>query len=149
MPAPLHSNLVEVTMFKYTVTINIHHTDLVGILYFGRLFEIAHTVYEAFLESKNIHLAHIITTKPYLLPIVHCNADYRRPMYLGEKLQVELTNSAFGEKSYTLQYLFKNSEGLLKANVTTIHAAVDKKTFQSILVPSEVREIVQSLHEFV
>ncbi|RMG27958.1 MAG: acyl-CoA thioesterase, partial [Gammaproteobacteria bacterium] len=61
--------------------------DAAGRIFFPELFRLAQECAEAFLESRGLVLADWMTDGTHLLPVVHAEADYLRPIRLGDRLE--------------------------------------------------------------
>lgn len=66
--------------YRTEVRIPFQHVDAAGVLFFARLFEHAHQVYEGFMEVIGWPLPQLLGEGALMLPIVHAEADYRSPM---------------------------------------------------------------------
>lgn len=127
-------------MFTHQTKIKMHHTDAAGRLFFGHQFAIAHEAYESFLEHIGIPFAEILKTKDYFLPIVHAEADYTKPLFVGDLIEIRLTVINIGETSFELIYDLKDTKGQLVGAVSTTHVTVDNKTQKKMPIPKELRE---------
>jgi YbgC/YbaW family acyl-CoA thioester hydrolase len=118
-----------------------HHTDAAGLLFFGHQFALMHEAYESFFESIGIPFRDLLQKENFFLPIVHAEADYKKPLFVGDPLQITVTIDQIGHTSFMLAYqLHRDSElvGLGK----TIHVTVHKTTRKKSPVPSHLREIL-------
>ncbi len=113
-------------------------TDPGGALFFGHLFRHAHQAYEGFLEAMGLSLTTLIE-EGIALPLVRAEADYHRPMKLGDTIEVELRVKSVGDRSFALDYAFLR-EGTRCATATTVHAAVERATGRSRPLPTRLRE---------
>ena len=125
-------------MFTYTTTVRFHDTDAAGIIYFANVLRIAHTAYESFLESIGSDVGKINGHSTYFFPLVHCEADYTKPMKLGDRLQVRVSLSHLGNTSFALSYQFSNQTEAIMATAKTIHVAVNRASFTSAPLPSDL-----------
>jgi 1,4-dihydroxy-2-naphthoyl-CoA hydrolase len=107
--------------FEYRFTVRLDDTDAAGILYFGHLFRHAHAAYEALLEEAGWGLGRILLERRFLLPLVHCEADFLRPLRLGERVLVRLCLSRLGRHGFHLRYRFDDPQGRLCAALASVH----------------------------
>lgn len=126
-------------MFIHECSVKLHQTDAAGLLFFGHQLTICHDTYELFMESIGEPFATILNERGYLLAIVHAEADYKRKLYVGDRLRVELTVAKVGESSYTLAYAIYDSTNNLAGTASTVHVCVDKKSGQSIPLPNSLK----------
>ncbi len=131
-------------MFEFETAIRMYHTDAAGVIFFSRLFDLAHDCYEAFLDSR-LPLASIVAGGDYLVPVVHTRADYRKPMMLGDRFTVRMTMSKLGNRSFELSYVFVDKEGAAAAEVHTTHVTVDASTRTATAIPDSVRRVLEEL----
>jgi len=127
-------------MFTYQTKIKMHHTDAAGRLFFGHQFAIAHEAYESFLEHIGVSFADILKTKDYFLPIVHAEADYTKPLFVGDLIEIKLKVTNIGQTSFELSYDLKDIKGQSVGTVSTTHVAVDNTTQKKMPIPKELRE---------
>jgi 1,4-dihydroxy-2-naphthoyl-CoA hydrolase len=126
-------------MFETTLDIKLYDTDAAGIVFFVNHFRLAHDAYEAFMKSIGCGLDHIIIETDYILPVVHAEADYKRPIPVGATIGISMT-AAVQETSFILSYKMKDEDGELVATLKTVHVAVDRKTGEKIPLPEEIKE---------
>ena len=76
-------------MYIYKTTLKLHQTDAAGVLFFSKLMEIAYDSYHEFMEHIQFGLGKIIREESFLLPIIHTEADYNKPLFVGDHLTVK------------------------------------------------------------
>lgn len=126
--------------FKNRVTIRLQDTDAAGILFFASQFVYAHETYEKMMESIGVSFAHILDNEPYLIPLVHAEADYSKALRVGQPLDVELTVEKIGTTSFTLAYVFKSENGETVGSCKTVHVTASKSDFGKIPLPAKLRD---------
>ncbi len=127
-------------MFTIDFSVQLPDTDAAGILFFGNYFRLAHDAYEAFMETIGFSLRHIIGEADFLVLIAHAEADYSKPMRLGDKLTAELQVENLGQASFVLAYSLKDVNNDIAATVKTVHVTIDKKSGGKIPLPERLRE---------
>ncbi|MCK5087883.1 MAG: acyl-CoA thioesterase [Melioribacteraceae bacterium] len=133
-------------MFQAKRKIDFYMCDPAGILFYAKLFELAHSVYEEFvLESeleKNYFEDDIIA-----IPILKAEADFNRPIKLHEEINIELivTEIKYSTFELTTQFLSLNDE--LKATVKTVHVFISKDEFKKVEIPGEFRQLLQTIQD--
>ncbi|HOP07920.1 MAG TPA: acyl-CoA thioesterase [candidate division Zixibacteria bacterium] len=132
-------------MFETKTNVKLHDTDAAGVVFFANYFRIAHTAFEALMTSIGVSLDYIIREADYLILIAHADADYDRPLLLGEKITISMKTESIGESSFVLIYDFRDSAGKIAAKVRTVHVAVDKNRAEKIPLPEKVRIGLESL----
>lgn len=127
-------------MFTYQTRIKMHHTDAAGRLFFGHQFAIAHEAYESFLEHIGLSFADILKTRPYFLPIIHAEADYKQQLFVGDLITIQLKVTNIGQTSFSVGYELTNAKGLSVGTVSTVHVSIDNQSQTKIPLPQELRE---------
>jgi len=96
-------NEVETGVFTYTVHARFGDCDPAGIVYFPRFFDWFHQAMEAWFGDA-LDLPYHELLKARGLPAVHTEADYRTPVRLGDRIDVELRVRRIGRSSIVLDY---------------------------------------------
>lgn len=118
---------VHPVVHRAEVEIFLRHTDAAGVLFYPRLMEIAHEVSEQLLVRIGYPIADMVAGKLHHLPIVHAEADYLRPMRLGERYDVAVALHRLGERSLGFTCTFLR-DGAAAAVTRVDHAAIDPGT---------------------
>ncbi len=127
-------------MFTHKLTAQVHDTDAAGVIYFANFYRMAHTTYEAFMESLGYSIRYFLDEAPCLPLIVHSQADYKKPIRTGDKLKIELKVEKVGTSSYGLAYQIKDHNDELVADLKTVHVAVSKRTNGKMPLPEDFKK---------
>ena len=127
-------------MFIHKLTAQVHDTDAAGVIYFANFYRMAHTTYEAFMESIGFSIRYFLDEAPCLPLIVHSQADYKKPIHTGDKLTIELEVEKVGNCSYGLAYQIKDCHNELVADLKTVHVTVSKKTSAKLPLPADFKK---------
>ena len=111
--------------FVHPVTVRLHHSDAAGVIFYSRLLELAHDAYEALLERAGMGLGRVLAQGEVRLPVVAVEAEFVRPIRVGDRLQVELTLTRSGDHSYQVGYRFRDAAGTELARAVTRHVSLD------------------------
>lgn len=130
-------------MYIYRTTIKMHHTDAAGLLFFASQLQIAHEAYESFLESIDFSLAYLLRESNFILPIVHVEADYLVPLFVGDKIMVKVQTGKIGRSSFSLTYDFTNENDHAVGTVRTIHVAIDKVNKSKVMLPDKLKNALK------
>ena len=133
-------------MYTYSTTVRIHHTDAAGIVFFANLFIIAHECYESYLDP-DVTFHSMFNELNLMLPIVHAEADYHKPLQVSDKIKVELRLGNLGESSYSLEYNILTEEGESAGTIKTSHAVKSKNGSRPVLLPEKLIRKLESLKE--
>ena len=132
--------------FTHKLTAQVHDTDAAGVIYFANFYRMAHTTYEAFMESIGFSIRYFLDDAPCLPLIVHSQADYKKPIRTGDKLKIELKVEKVGTSSYGLAYQIKDHNDDLVADLKTVHVTVSKENNGKMPLPENFKK---KLLEFV
>ena len=119
-------NSREWLCFKRTVRFG--ETDAAGVVHFLELFRWCHETWEASLETYGVVLQEIFPTNQIntsqldvALPVVHCEANYFQPLYVGDTINIELNPEKINDSSFVLRFKFKkNGEKIGTVNIKHI-----------------------------
>jgi len=124
-------------MFTLKDKIYFYDCDPAGILFYANIFKIAHKSYEEFLADI-CDIRNFFDDASVLLPIIHSEADYFKPLIEGNEIAVNVSASVVKESSFELTYkLLRNEEVCIIAK--TVHVAVDKKSFAKTKLPDDLK----------
>ena len=106
-------------------TVRFGETDAAGVVHFLELLRWCHETWEASLEKHGVVLQEIFpTTQIHVsqldvaLPVVHCEANYFQPLYVGDTINIELNPEKINDSSFVLRFKFKkNGEKIGMANI--------------------------------
>ena len=97
-------------------TVRFGETDAAGVVHFLELFRWCHETWEESLEKYGIVLQEIFPTTQInisqlevALPVVHCEANYFQPLYVGDTINIELNPEKINESSFVLRFKFKKN----------------------------------------
>ena len=113
--------------------------DAARIIFYGayiHFFEYAET--ELF-RAVGLHYGVMFDELKIWLPRVHLECDFHRAARLDDLLEVTVYVGRFGTKSMRLNFEVRRGEELI-ATAHFVLAAVDQTTFETVPIPSELRE---------
>ena len=128
--------------FTIAFPVRFQDVDAGGVLFFGRIYDYCHQAYEEFWGSEGIDRAHFFAGAKYLVPIAHSEADYRRPIRHGDRIEVRIDVTRVGRASFTLRYHVTGVEGYVRVEASTVHAFVDRQAMRPIPIPESLRGIL-------
>ena len=134
-------------MFTYQHKLKLHETDAAGLLFFSNQLKIMHDAYEALLEHIGFSFAELIKNKSYFLPIVHAEADYKKAIFVGDLLEIQVSVEHIGTTSFTFAYKILNPRLEVVGSGRTVHVTMDKKTQTKIPLPPDMRAKISDLFE--
>lgn len=126
-------------MFEYKTRVRMRHTDATGHLFFSEQFNLALEAFEEFLDSIDVEEQ---------MPIVHAEADYKKPLKLRDPLKIQLSIKRIGNTSFTVLYLLYNLKTHEEVGrVVIIHVCTDSLTKKPVSLPVKLREHLEE-HRF-
>jgi 1,4-dihydroxy-2-naphthoyl-CoA hydrolase len=134
-------------VFLYRTTVRLHHTDAAGLLFFAEQFRLAHDAYETFMESVGFPFAPLIRSSEFLLPIVHCEADFKAALLTGDKLLIQVRAERIGETSFTLAYTLLKNDQELVGTAKTIHALISRTDGKKRPLEGKLKAALESIQE--
>src|SRR3989338_120893 len=132
-------------MYCYKTKIRLHQTDAAGILFFSHQLTIMHDAYEDVLEKIGFGFADILRKSDFFLPIVHIQADYKAPLFVGDGLDVHVDLGDIGTTSFTFTYKIFKRDKTLVGTGKTVHVTIDKERRKKIPLP---QRLVSALKKF-
>lgn len=125
-------------MFQTKERLSFYDCDPAGIIFFASLLKIAHTTYEKFLAHISPN-RNFFFDKEFVLPIIHCEADYHKPLKAFDEIDVSVVVKDVRDNSFELNYKFE-IDSKLYAEAKTIHVCVEKNKFEKTSLPIQLKE---------
>lgn len=122
--------------FEYRMRVRFSDVDLAGVVYFSRIYEYCHAAFEELLRAAEMPLEGLLGKVGWGMPLVHTEADYHRPLRLGEVLVIEVTVPEVSERRVTFAFQIKDETGKVRARAKHVHACVGMEDFRPRAVPS-------------
>lgn len=120
--------------FRHDVTIRFAHCDPAGILFFARIFDLAHEAYEEWVRHCGFSPAEWFAHPEWAVPLRHCQAEYLQPMRLAQTFSVSAQILKIGDRSFQMEWSFEQA-GFLFAKVQTGHVFISKSSGKPIPLP--------------
>ncbi len=126
------------------MTVRFAHVDAAGIAYFSRIFEFCHAAYEDLLGTCGYPLPEFFNSLGWGMPLVHAEADFKRPLRLGDAITVGVQLLSVSTSAFTLNFTLCDKDGKLLASAQHVHVAIDLRTREKKPLPEA---FVRSLKE--
>ena len=127
-------------MFTYNTQIRLHDTDAAGLIFFANQFKIIHDAYELLLEKFGFSFPQMLTGGKYFLPIVRAEADYKAPLFVGDKITVTVRVGHIGTSSFSFAYIIRNARKMIVGTAKTVHVTINPKTNTKVPLPALLRK---------
>jgi YbgC/YbaW family acyl-CoA thioester hydrolase len=118
--------------------INFYDCDAAGILFYARIYELCHSVYEEMIQSFKLK-ENYWANEDYVVPIIHSQATYKKPLVYNSFVEIELSVTNLSTSAFKLSYNCRNEGGELCVEVETTHVFVYKKTWKKKAIKDDVR----------
>lgn len=130
--------------FSHHHTVRFQEIDAAGIVYFATVISYMHDAYAAFLAARGVGLGAVLEEGTLAMPLRHAEADFLRPIRLGESLEVQIVGrSELGTKVAFYYRIIGGTE--VKAVGQTVHVFLDRKTFLRAEPSPALRTAIESL----
>jgi 1,4-dihydroxy-2-naphthoyl-CoA hydrolase len=127
-------------------TVRFGETDAAGVMHFHQLWRWCHEAYEESLERFGLTPSEVFPRPSWspedrapavALPIIHCQADYLRPLRVGDPLSIALSPARLDPAQFALRYRFSR-DGEAVAVALTRHLAITVAERQRCPLPEGI-----------
>ena len=117
--------------------------DAAGIVFYPRVLEYFHDAYTAWLHAGGYDLRRVLDEGAVGFPLVHAEADYKKPLRFGDRVTVEILAPKVSGGSWSLGYRVRLAGGKLAAIGQTSHVCIDRRTFRPCPLPDDLRALLE------
>ena len=133
--------------FETTLQVRFGHVDPAGVVYFPRIYDYLHDVFEELWEQ---HVGQryyaLVQERRVGFPLVHSEVDFLRPLRFGDHPRARVSCFRMGHSSLGLRYeLSVADEVCVQARMIT--ACVDLETMMPRPIPEEFRSRFETILE--
>lgn len=134
-------------MFISRHTVRFDDVDGAGIVYYPRYFHFCHKSFEdLFNQQGPITYPELINSHRIGFPTVHIDADYKKPFFYGDNIEVRFFVEKINNSSLITRYEFFNEDELsFTARITIV--CMDLAIKKAITLSEEMREFFTGLME--
>lgn len=126
-------------LYSYPTRIRFQDIDAAGIIFYARVFDLFHDAYLAWMGSHGVDFPKVVRDQIWGVPLVHAEADYKKPLLFGDEVAVEITAFEKGTSSLGVRYRVRGaSEDDVRATGTTKHVFVSIAERRPCPIPAEV-----------
>ena len=122
--------------FQYRIRVRFSEVDQAGVAYFSRIYEYCHRAFEELLRAADMPLEGLLHQVGWGLPLVHTEADYHRPLRLGDAISIEVTVLEQTDRRISFGFRVLGEDGQVRARVKHVHACVGMEDFRPRELPS-------------
>ena len=133
--------------FTTVIQVRFGHVDPAGIVYFPRIYDYVHDVFEELWEKHvGERYYRILCDDKVGFPLAHSEVDFKSPLRFGDRPVVRVTCFHLGRSSLGLRYVFEiDGRVCVDARMTTV--CVDLSTMKSIEMPARYRARFEAILE--
>jgi 1,4-dihydroxy-2-naphthoyl-CoA hydrolase len=123
-------------------------TDAAGVMHFHQLLRWCHEAWEESLERYGVGAAEVFpgageAPPAVALPIVHCSADFRRPLHCGDPLAIRLEPQRLDPGSFEVRYRFARGEEPVAEGLTR-HLAIEAASRRRCPLPPPIQRWLEA-----
>jgi 1,4-dihydroxy-2-naphthoyl-CoA hydrolase len=132
-------------MFTCTRIVRFQDTDAAGVVYFANLLSICHEAYESSLAASGIDVKTFFSGSEVAIPITHTSADFLKPAFCGDRLQIHLTPNQLTSCEFEIRYeiLLEHQQTKPITRALTRHVCIDPRDRQRKDLPTYLTEWLQ------
>jgi 1,4-dihydroxy-2-naphthoyl-CoA hydrolase len=122
-------------------------TDAAGVVNFVQLLRWCHEAYEESLERFGVAAAEVFPTPSSMLevalPIVHCSADYFRPLVCGDPITMRLEPVRLDLGGFEVRYSFSSTDQAVAQGLTR-HLAIESSGRRRCALPTAINRWLEA-----
>ena len=126
--------------FRFPYTMGLHDSDAAALMFSANLIRICHQGHEAMMDSLGFSIGRLLRERPFGLPVVHIEGDFRHPLRVGETVEIRIRVAHIGRSSFRMAYELVKQDETVVATAATVYACVDPKTHQKRDLPDELKK---------
>lgn len=132
--------------FTYQRTIHFPDTDAAGVVFFANYLAICHEAYEEALAAAGIPLRSFFGQTDVLVPVSKSTADYVRPLYCGDRIQVTVKPTPLTADTFAVDYEITKlgTPPKLASTARTYHVCISTKARERAPLPPAVAKWVNA-----
>lgn len=125
--------------FNYSRTVRFKDTDAAGVVYFANVLTMCHEACEESLASSGINLTVFFTNPAFVIPIVHADVDFLRPMFCGDQLLISLITKQRSSNEFEIGYkVLEAASDKVVAKAITRHVCIEPSTRTRKELPTKI-----------
>ncbi|MCX6951004.1 MAG: thioesterase family protein [Verrucomicrobia bacterium] len=132
--------------FSHLRTVRLADTDAAGVVFFARTLALCHEAYEESLAAAGLDLNDFLGRADIIVPISRSEADYKRPLRVGDKLRISVTPSPLSGNAFAVTYEIMKLGPVekLSARVRTEHVCTSLSKRERTALPPALAAWVQA-----
>ena len=131
--------------FHDTQLISFKDADPAGILFFSRVYDIAHICLENFTIQSGLGWKFWFSNPDFAAPLIHSEAVYKSPILAGLPCEIEMRLAQISDHSLTFEFDI-SQRGQHTCKVKTSHVFISKSERTKIKIPEQILKVVNSIY---
>lgn len=127
--------------FSYERTIHFPDTDAAGVVFFPNYLAICHEAYEEALAAAGVDVKAFFSDRSgVVVPVSRSEADYLRPLMVGDRIRVSVKPTRVNDSSFAIDYELTKLGTVEKraARLRTEHVSILVKSRERTSLPAEL-----------
>lgn len=124
--------------FVHHRTVRLADTDAAGVVFFARTLALCHEAYEESLIAAGLDLNDFLGRADLVVPISRSEADYQRPLRVGDRVRITVTPAPLSANSFAVHYeiVKLGSVAKLAASARTEHVCTSLSRRERTALPA-------------
>ncbi len=133
--------------FTTTFQVRFGHVDPAGIVYFPRIFDYLHDIFEEVWENHvGTRYYHLLLDRRIGFPLVHSDVDFDNPLRFGDRPLATVTCFRLGRSSLGLRYrIHRDATLCVDARLVTVCVNTDR--MEPLPIPEAFRSRFEEIFE--
>ncbi len=131
-------------MFETIRSVQLSETDATGAIYFTQQLKWAQEALLAATEFENDSLFNIMDEENCALPVVHSEADFFAPIFLGDSITIQVKTAHISEHSFGVESTFFKNGGKV-GQCLIVHVVVSRETGETISISERLAHVLNSI----
>lgn len=123
--------------YRHPYAIALYDTDAAGVIFSANIIRICHHAWEAMMAAAGWPIDRFFRERTINLPVVHIEADLKKPLTVGLRVVVEARIAEIGTSSFRTNYEVFSEDGTLCATAAIIQVCVNPRSFESMPLPAD------------
>ncbi len=130
--------------YRHPYSIALYDTDAAGVIFSANIIRICHHAWEAMMAAAGWPIDRFFRERTVNLPVVHIEADLKKPLTVGLRVVIEARITAIGTSSFRTDYQVFAEAGDLCATAAIIQVCVNPRNFETMDLPEDFRRALES-----
>jgi 1,4-dihydroxy-2-naphthoyl-CoA hydrolase len=131
--------------YHHPYSIALYDTDAAGVIFSANIIRVCHHAWEEMMAHAGRDIGALFRERTINLPVVHIEADFKKPLTVGMRVDIEAHISDIGASSFRTEYRVLAANGEPYATAAIVQVCVNPRTFETMDLPADYRQILETL----